>query len=131
MSDSSGDIPQLNLRSFQNEIRTLTEVRHRNIVKLNGFCSEQGCMYLVYRYIQRGSLGKFLYEEEAGRELDWATRVKILGGVAHAISYLHHDCSPTIVHRDISVNNILLERDFEPRLSDFGTAKLLSSDTST
>ncbi|WVZ08525.1 hypothetical protein V8G54_021871 [Vigna mungo] len=64
-------------------------------------------------------------------ELSWARRLKIVQGIAHAISYLHTDCSPQIVHRDVTLNNILLDFDFEPRLADFGTAKLLSSDTST
>ena len=63
-------------------------------------------------------------------DLDGNTRVRIVQGVAHALSYLHHDCSPPIVHRDVSINNILLESEFEPRLSDFGTAKLLNSDSS-
>uniref|UniRef100_A0A5B6YKQ3 non-specific serine/threonine protein kinase n=1 Tax=Davidia involucrata TaxID=16924 RepID=A0A5B6YKQ3_DAVIN len=125
MSDSS-DIPTTNRSSFENEIQTLTEVRHRNIIKLYGFCSMKGCMYLVYEYVLRGSLGKVLN----GEELGWGTRVKIVQGVAHALAYLHHDCSPPIVHRDVSLNNILLESGFEPRLSDFGTARLLSSDTS-
>jgi serine/threonine protein kinase len=56
--------------------------------------------------------------------------VNTVRGVAHAIAYLHHDCSPPIVHRDISLNNILLETDFEPRLADFGTARLLNTDSS-
>ncbi|KAM3355998.1 MDIS1-interacting receptor like kinase 2 [Capsicum galapagoense] len=129
MSDSS-DIPLPNRRSFENEIKTLTEVRHRNIIKLFGYCSKNGCMYLVYEYIERGSLGKVLYDKEMGLELGWDTRVKIVQGIAHALAYLHHDCSPPIVHRDVSLNNILLESEFEPRLSDFGTAKLLASDSS-
>lgn len=129
MSDSN-DIPLTNRRSFENEIKTLTEVRHRNIIKLHGFCSKWGCMYLVYEYIEKGSLGKILYDDEMATDLDWSTRVRIVRGVAHALAYLHHDCSPPIVHRDVSINNILLESGFEPRLSDFGTAKLLSSDSS-
>ncbi|KAM2911205.1 hypothetical protein FF1_003989 [Malus domestica] len=88
-------------------------------------------MFLVYEYLDRGSLGKALYGEDRGGELDWGTRVKIVQGLAHAISYLHNDCSPPVVHRDISVNNVLLESDFEPQLSDFGTAKLLSSDSTS
>ncbi|KAF8388271.1 hypothetical protein HHK36_026937 [Tetracentron sinense] len=101
LSDSS-DIPAINRRSFENEIE----------------------------YVERGSLRKVLYGEEGGSELNWVTRVNIIQGVAHATAYLHHDCSPPIVHRDISANNILLETGFEPRLSDFGTARLLSSDSS-
>ncbi|KAL9269479.1 MDIS1-interacting receptor like kinase 2-like protein [Drosera capensis] len=126
-----GDISFTNKQSFQNEIRALTEVRHRNIIKLYGFCTRWGHMYLVYNFVERGSLGAVLQSKEGAVELSWSRRVKIIQGLAHALSYLHHDCSPPIVHRDISINNILLDKDFEPRLSDFGTAKLLSSDTIT
>ncbi|CAN6722939.1 unnamed protein product [Malus baccata var. baccata] len=130
MSDSN-DIPAINLHSFQNEIRTLTSIRHRNIIRLYGFCSRRGvCIFLLYEYLERGSLGKALYGVEGVNELGWATRVKIVQGLAHALSYLHHDCSPPIVHRDITVNNVLLESDFEVRLSDFGIARLLSTDSS-
>ncbi|KAM1158514.1 hypothetical protein ACFX19_032355 [Malus domestica] len=130
MSDSN-DIPAINLHSFQNEIRTLTSIRHRNIIRLYGFCSRRGgCIFLLYEYLERGSLGKVLYGVEGVNELGWATRVKIVQGLAHALSYLHHDCSPPIVHRDITVNNVLLESDFEVRLSDFGIARLLSTDSS-
>jgi serine/threonine protein kinase len=128
MSDSS-DIPAASRKSFENEICVLTEVRHRNIIRLYGFCSIRGCMYLVYEYVERGSLGNVLYGVGGKAELNWGRRVKIVQGVAHAIAYLHHDCTPQIVHRDITMNNILLESEFEPRLSDFGTARLLSSDT--
>ncbi|KAM6592148.1 hypothetical protein CsatA_014753 [Cannabis sativa] len=113
--------------SFQNEIRTLTEVRHRNIIKLYGFCSRNNGLYLVYKYANRGSLTKVLY---GSTDLDWDSRVKIVQGLAHAISYLHHDCSPPIVHRDISLSNVLLGSDFDPILSDFGTARLLMPDSS-
>ena len=129
ISDSS-DIPTINRRSFENEIRTLTEVRHRHIIKLYGFCSWKRCLFLVYEYVERGSLRNVLYGVEGAAELGWSTRVKIVQGVAHAMAYLHHDCFPPIVHRDVSLNNILLEMEFEPRLSDFGTARLLSSESS-
>ncbi|KAM1142911.1 hypothetical protein COP2_032676 [Malus domestica] len=130
MSDSN-DIPAINLHSFQNEIRTLTSIRHRNIIRLYGFCSRRGgCIFLLYEYLERGSLGKALYGVEGVNELGWATRVKIVQGLAHALSYLHHDCSPPIMHRDITVNNVLLESDFEVRLLEFGIARLLSTDSS-
>lgn len=129
ISDSS-DLLLPNLRSFQNEIQALTEVRHRNIIKLYGYCFKQFSLYLVYEYVDRGSLRKNLYDNEEAIKLNWATRVKIVKGVAHALAYLHHDCSPPIVHRDVSTNNILLDSEFEPRLSDFGTAKMLISDSS-
>jgi hypothetical protein len=123
----TGDISEASKKSFENEIKALTEVRHRNIVKLHGFCTSGDYMYLVYEYLERGSLGKTLYSEEGKKKFDWGMRVKVVQGVAHALAYLHHDCNPAIVHRDITVNNILLESEFEPRLSDFGTAKLLGS----
>ena len=103
MSDST-DIPTANRQSFETEIRVLTEVRHRNIIKLYGFCSMRWYMYLVYEYVERGSLGNALYGLEGKVELNWDTRVRIVQGVAHAIAYLHHVCSPPIVHRDITVN---------------------------
>ncbi|KAB2636449.1 LRR receptor-like serine/threonine-protein kinase [Pyrus ussuriensis x Pyrus communis] len=129
-TNDSNDISAINLRSFENEIQTLTTIRHRNIIRLYGFSSRRGCIFLLYEYLQRGSLGKALYGVEGVTELGWPTRVKIMEGLAHALSYLHHDCSPPIVHRDVTVNNVLLEQDFEPRLSDFGTARLLSIDSS-
>ncbi|XP_008350270.3 MDIS1-interacting receptor like kinase 2-like [Malus domestica] len=129
-TEDSNDIPAINLQSFENEIRTLINIRHRNIIRLYGFCSRRGCIFLLYEYFERGSLGKSLYGVEGVTELGWATRVKILKGLAHALSYLHNDCSPPIVHRDVTVNNVLLDQDFEPRLSDFGTARLLSTNSS-
>ena len=103
MLDST-DIPVANRQSFETEIHVLTEVRHRNIIKLYGFCSMRGYMYLVYEYVERGSLGNALYGFEGKVELNWDTRVRIVQGKAHAIAYLHHVCSPPIVHRDITVN---------------------------
>ncbi|XP_050147120.1 probable leucine-rich repeat receptor-like protein kinase At1g35710 isoform X13 [Malus sylvestris] len=129
-TDDSNDVPAINLQSFQNEIRTLTNIRHRNIVRLYGFSTRKGCIFLLYEYLERGSLGKALYGIEGVTELGWPYRVNIVQGLARALSYLHHDCSPPIVHRDVTVNNVLLEQDFEPRLSDFGTARLLSIDSS-
>ncbi|KAK3444543.1 hypothetical protein EUGRSUZ_A01354, partial [Eucalyptus grandis] len=126
----SSNVPTVNRQSFENEIRVLTEVRHRNVIKLHGFCFTRGCMYLVYGFVERGSLAKVLYGGTGAAELDWGTRANIVQGVAHAIAYLHHNCSPPIVHRDITLKNILLESDLKPRLSDFGTARLLNSDSS-
>ncbi|OMP03181.1 hypothetical protein COLO4_10593 [Corchorus olitorius] len=117
---------QLNNQMFQNEIRMMMKVRHRNIVKLYGFYSSRELMYLVYEYVEKGSLRSMLYDEAECEVLGWPTRLKIVRGLAHAIAYLHHDCSPPIIHRDISLNNILVESGFEPKLSDFGIARLLN-----
>ncbi|XP_062014553.1 MDIS1-interacting receptor like kinase 2-like [Rosa rugosa] len=117
-------------KEFLNEIRALLEIRHRNIVSFRGFCSHAHHSFLVYDYLQKGSLASILSKEYEANKLDWSTRVRIVKGVAHALSYMHHDCSPPIVHRDISSNNILLNYEYEPVLSDFGTAKLLNPDSS-
>ncbi|CDP19277.1 unnamed protein product [Coffea canephora] len=117
-------------RSFLNEIRALTEIKHRNVVKLFGFCSNAQHSILVYECLERGSLAKILSIEEAAKELDWQKRLNIIKGITHALSYMHHDCSPPIVHRDISSNNILLDPECEAHVSDFGTAKFLRRDSS-
>ncbi|CAN8246838.1 unnamed protein product [Cochlearia groenlandica] len=117
-------------KDFLNEIRALTEIRHRNVVKLFGFCSHQRDTFLVYEYMERGSLRKVLSSDEEAKQLDWGKRINIVRGVAHALSYMHHDRSPAIVHRDITSGNILLDGDYEPKISDFGTAKLLKPDSS-
>ncbi|RWR97580.1 MDIS1-interacting receptor like kinase 2-like protein [Cinnamomum micranthum f. kanehirae] len=116
-------------KSFNNEIKALTEIRHRNIVKLYGFCSHEQCMFSIYEYMERSKLAGILSCEEA-LELDWIKRVNVVKGVASALSYMHHDCFPPIVHRDISSNNILLDSELEACISDFGTSRLLKPDSS-
>ncbi|XP_027351412.1 MDIS1-interacting receptor like kinase 2-like, partial [Abrus precatorius] len=123
------EVPALD-ESFRNEVRVLSEIKHRNIVKLYGFCLHKRIMFLIYQYMERGSLFSVLYDDQEAVELDWRKRIKIVKGIAHALSYLHHDCTPTIVHRDISSSNILLNSEWEPSVSDFGTARLLSNDSS-
>ena len=80
--------------------------------------------------MERGSLFSVLFDDVEAMELDWKKRVNIVKGTAHALSYLHHDFTPPIVHRDISASNVLLNSDWEPSVSDFGTARFLSSDSS-
>ncbi|KAH9735388.1 MDIS1-interacting receptor like kinase 2 [Citrus sinensis] len=106
------------------------KVRHRNIVKLYGFCLHKKCMFLIYEYMERGSLFCVLRHDDEAIELNWTKRLNIVKSVAHALSYLHHDCTPSIVHRDISSNNILLDSNLEAFVADFGTARLLHVDSS-
>ncbi|XP_058222211.1 MDIS1-interacting receptor like kinase 2-like [Rhododendron vialii] len=115
---------------FLNEVRALTEIRHRNIVKFFGFCSHARNSFLVYEYLERGSLASIFSKDEQAKQLDWPKRLNIIKGVAHALSYMHHECTPPIVHRDISSNNVLIDEEYEARVSDFGTAKLLKADSS-
>ncbi|XP_028213380.1 MDIS1-interacting receptor like kinase 2-like [Glycine soja] len=116
--------------SFINEVKVLSEIKHRHIVKLHGFCLHRRIMFLIYEYMERGSLFSVLFDDVEAMELDWKKRVSIVKGTAHALSYLHHDFTPPIVHRDISASNVLLNSDWEPSVSDFGTARFLSSDSS-
>ncbi|KAH9704145.1 protein kinase domain-containing protein [Citrus sinensis] len=118
------------LESFRNEARLLSQIWHRNIVKLYGFCLHRKCMFLIYEYMEMGSLFCVLRTDEEAVGLDWAKRVNIVKGMAHALSYLHHHCTPPIVHRDISSNNVLLNSELEAFVADFGVARLLNFDSS-
>ncbi|XP_043707868.1 MDIS1-interacting receptor like kinase 2-like isoform X1 [Telopea speciosissima] len=124
------DADMVNKKQFTNEIRALTEIRHKNIVKLYGFCSQARHSFLVYEYLERGSLAKILGDAERATEFDWIKRISVIKGVANALSYMHNDCSPPIIHRDISGSNILLDSKYEAHVADFGIARLLMPDSS-
>ncbi|KAE8010435.1 hypothetical protein FH972_006806 [Carpinus fangiana] len=109
---------------FNAEIQTLGKIRHRHIVRLLGFCSNHETNLLVYEYMPNGSLGEVLHGKKGGH-LHWDTRYKIAVEAAKGLCYLHHDCSPLIVHRDVKSNNILLDSGFEAHVADFGLAKFL------
>ncbi|KAI3869277.1 hypothetical protein MKW92_010613 [Papaver armeniacum] len=128
----SSDSEIFHLKSFESEVHALKEIRHRNIVKLFGFCSnlERKISFLVYEFVERGSLKNVLCNGEQSVEFDWIKRVRFIKGAASALAYMHHDCIPAIVHRDISSNNILLDSEYEARVSDFGTARILKPDSS-
>ncbi|KAH7690903.1 Non-specific serine/threonine protein kinase protein [Dioscorea alata] len=117
-------------QAFQNEIQMLTEIRHRNIVRFYGFCSTTKFSFLAYEYMERGCLGASLRSEQEAMELDWIKRVGIVRDIAQALSYLHHDCAPPIVHRDITSNNILLDEEYKACVSDFGISRLLKPNSS-
>ncbi|XP_057992559.1 MDIS1-interacting receptor like kinase 2 [Hevea brasiliensis] len=117
-------------KAFTSEICVLMNIRHRNIVKLHGFCSHSKHSFLVYEFMERGSLRSILSNEEQAVELNWFKRLNVVKGIANALAYMHHDCSPSIIHRDISSNNVLLDSEFEAHVSDFGTARLLMPDSS-
>ncbi|XP_022726374.1 leucine-rich repeat receptor-like serine/threonine-protein kinase BAM3 [Durio zibethinus] len=111
------------------EIKTLGTIRHRNIVRLLALCSNKETNILIYEYMPNGSLGEVLHGKGGGY-LRWETRLKIAIEAAKGLCYLHHDCSPLIIHRDVKSNNILLNSDFEAHVADFGLAKFLH-DTGT
>ncbi|XP_020582109.1 leucine-rich repeat receptor-like serine/threonine-protein kinase At1g17230 [Phalaenopsis equestris] len=111
--------------SFRAEISTLGNIRHRNIVKLYGFCYHQDSNLILYEYMANGSLGELLHGNREACLLDWNTRYNIAFGAAEGLRYLHSDCKPQIIHRDIKSNNILLDEMFEARVGDFGLAKVV------
>ncbi|KHN44884.1 Putative LRR receptor-like serine/threonine-protein kinase [Glycine soja] len=120
----------LNLKAFTCEIQALTEIRHRNIVKLYGFCSHSQFSFLVCEFLENGSVEKTLKDDGQAMAFDWYKRVNVVKDVANALCYMHHECSPRIVHRDISSKNVLLDSEYVAHVSDFGTAKFLNPDSS-
>ncbi|KAG4378021.1 hypothetical protein GLYMA_18G251201v4 [Glycine max] len=125
--ETDGEKP--NIKAFQNEIQALTEIWHRIIIKLCGFCSRSWFSFLVYKFLEGCSLDQILINDAKAAAFDWEKRVNIVKGVANALSYLHHDCSPPIIHRDVSSKNVLLDSQYETHVSDFGTAKILKPGT--
>ncbi|PIN11598.1 Serine/threonine protein kinase [Handroanthus impetiginosus] len=113
---------------FRSEIETLGRIRHANIVRLLFSCLSKDFKVLVYNYMENGSLGDVLYGEKGGVLLDWPKRLAIAKGAAQGLAYLHHDCVPAIIHRDVKSNNILLDEEFKPKVADFGLAKMLKHD---
>nr|CAB3504434.1 unnamed protein product [Digitaria exilis] len=112
--------------SFSAEVCTLGSIRHKNIVRFLGCCWNKTTRLLMYDYMANGSLGAVLHERRGGgAQLEWDVRYRIVLGAAQGLAYLHHDCVPPIVHRDIKANNILIGLDFEAYIADFGLAKLV------
>lgn len=112
-------------REFVNEIGMISGLQHPNVVRLYGCCVEGNQLLLVYEYMENNSLAHALFDTETTRlELDWATRQRICIGIAKGLSFLHDESALKIVHRDIKCTNILLDKDLNPKISDFGLARL-------
>lgn len=110
---------------FERELEILGSIKHINLVNLRGYCRLPSSRLLIYDYLALGSLDDLLHENTERQPLNWNDRLKITLGSARGLAYLHHECSPKIVHRDIKSSNILLNENMEPHISDFGLAKLL------
>lgn len=113
-------------REFLSEITAISDIVHENLVKLYGVCMEGKTRILVYNYLENNSLAQTLLgANRSNIQLSWRTRCKICIGVARGLAFLHEEAEPHIVHRDIKASNVLLDKDFTPKISDFGLAKLL------
>lgn len=118
-------------KDFRVEVATIGRVRHKNLVSLLGYCSEGACRMLVYEYMENSNLDKWLHHDDSEvSQLNWDTRMHILLGTAKGLAYLHEGLEPKIVHRDVKSSNILLDGQWNARVSDFGLAKLLCSERS-
>ncbi|XP_020109171.1 G-type lectin S-receptor-like serine/threonine-protein kinase LECRK3 [Ananas comosus] len=112
-------------QEFTNEVRSIAQTHHKNLVKLLGFCNEGNHRMLVYEHMSNGSLTSFLF---GCTRPEWNKRAQIVLGIARGLLYLHEDCTAQIIHCDIKSQNILLDDNFIPKISDFGLAKLLRAD---
>ncbi|KAL6543280.1 Cold-responsive protein kinase 1 [Orobanche hederae] len=112
------------VREFLNEIVAISGLEHENLVKLYGCCTEADQRILVYGYLENNSLAQTLLRCDSDLQFSWKIRSKICIGVAQGLAFLHDEVQPHIVHRDIKASNILLDKDFTPKISDFGLAKL-------
>ncbi|KAJ9549399.1 hypothetical protein OSB04_021942 [Centaurea solstitialis] len=115
-------------KEFRGEVEAIGHVRHKNLVRLLGYCIEGTHRMLVYEYVDNGNLEQWLHGDvQANGVLTWEARMKVLLGIAKALAYLHEAIEPKVVHRDIKSSNILIDHEFNGKLSDFGLAKLLDS----
>ncbi|CBI29890.3 unnamed protein product, partial [Vitis vinifera] len=110
-------------KSLKNEVKTLAKIRHKNIVKLLGFCHSSDSIFLIYEFLQKGSLGDLICRPDF--QFQWSTRLRIAIGVAQGLAYLHKDYVPHILHRNLKSKNILLDADLEPKLTDFALDRIV------
>ncbi|KAF2297672.1 hypothetical protein GH714_002149 [Hevea brasiliensis] len=117
------------VREFLNEITIISKVRHPNLVELIGCCAQGTNRILVYEYVENNSLDHALLgPKNTNIKLDWGKRSAICLGIARGLAFLHEELVPHIVHRDIKASNVLLDKEFNPKIGDFGLAKLFPDD---
>ncbi|KAK8565780.1 hypothetical protein V6N13_020859 [Hibiscus sabdariffa] len=116
-------------KEFKVEVEAIGRARHKNLVRLHGYCAEGAHRMLVYEYVDNGNLEQWLHGDVGNASpLTWDIRMNIVLGTAKGLAYLHEGLEPKVVHRDVKASNILLDRQWNPKVSDFGLAKLLCSE---
>ncbi|URE24420.1 S-locus lectin protein kinase family protein [Musa troglodytarum] len=113
---------------FKNELTLIANLHHRNLVRLLGSCIEGDERLLVLEYMENGSLDAFIYDKTQSVQLNWQKRLEIIVGIARGLLYLHQDSNLRVIHRDLKPSNILLDKDMNPKISDFGIARIFERD---